>query len=317
MPIIKIGSRKSRLATIQSEFVQHKLQGFLASEWKVEIVFFDTKGDQVLDKALHKVGDKGLFTAELEGALASGDIDLAVHSLKDLPTAANAELPIVAISERESPSDCVIFSNRFKEVTDIFDLPQGSKIGTSSLRREAQLKHLRPDFEVMPIRGNVETRIRKVEQAEGGLAAGLLAEAGINRLKLHHHMGQILKPQSFIPAPGQGALAIQSSQKVLEDKPALHKALLQIHHPETALTTNLERKLLNSIDGGCQTPFGAYVKALENNKVEIYTVLGLNTEGNKTNNNYCFYKSLQNLPIEDIDTEMENLTTELRNKKEL
>jgi hydroxymethylbilane synthase len=240
-----------------------------------------------------------------------------VHSLKDLPTEINTELPIVAISERESPSDCVIFSNSFKEVTNIVDLPQGSKIGTSSLRREAQLKHLRPDFKVIPIRGNVETRIRKIEQAEGGLAAGLLAEAGINRLELKHHIGQVLKPQSFIPAPGQGALAIQASQKALKDKPTLKEALLQIHHPETAHTTDLERKLLNSIDGGCQTPFGAYVKALQNNKLEIYTVLGLNNESNKTKNAFCFYKSLEALSPQNMNTQIEDLITELKKQKKL
>jgi hydroxymethylbilane synthase len=255
---IKIGTRGSKLALIQANWVKATLKDF-----ETEIVTIETKGDLVLDKALHKVGDKGLFTAELEAALLEGTIDLAVHSLKDLPTKLLPGLPVAAITEREEPWDCLIFAQQFLHLKSYKDLPQGSVIGTSSLRRVAQLKLLRPDFEFLPLRGNVGTRLRKIGAMQDNLAAGVLALAGLKRLNEESAVGQILTPDLCLPAPGQGALAIQINEKFLGNKPDLQKAIQNLNHPPTAALVNAERAALAAIDGGCQTPFGAYAEFIE------------------------------------------------------
>lgn len=265
---LRIGTRGSRLALVQAEGVKTQL----SSWFECEILPIETKGDKVLDKALHKVGDKGLFTAELETALLNGEIDLAVHCLKDLPTQVNEDLPIAAITQREEPWDCVIFSDKFKQLKSIHELPSQSIIGTSSLRRIAQLKAIREDFEFIHLRGNVGTRLQKIAEERDGLAAGILALAGLKRLNLSEKAGQILTPELMLPAPGQGALAIQISSK--KQSPQLSQAISKLHHPETAYLVGAERAALHAIDGGCQTPFGAYAQFIGDNKILLKAVVG-------------------------------------------
>lgn len=267
---IKIGSRKSRLALIQSELIKEQLveQG----SFDCEIVHIDTKGDQVIDKALHKVGDKGLFTAELEECLRTGEIDLAVHSLKDLPTKINLNLPIIAITKREEPWDCIVFNAEHAGAQSILNLPQGSVIGTSSLRRIAQLKNKRPDFQFYPLRGNVETRIRKIKDGAQNLSAGILALAGINRLGLQEQVDEVLNCNLCIPAPGQGALAIQTSSTNI--KPELSRALRNLNDKETETMVSAERAALEAIDGGCQTPFAAYANKVNPKQIKLTAALG-------------------------------------------
>ncbi|MDJ0624976.1 MAG: hydroxymethylbilane synthase [Candidatus Caenarcaniphilales bacterium] len=266
---IKIGSRKSRLALTQSEWVKSKLVNL-----DCEIVHIDTKGDQVLDRALHKVGDKGLFTAELEEALLKGEIDLAVHSLKDLPTKINPQLPIKAITKREDPWDCVVFNERVSSTKSILKLPMNSVIGTSSLRRISQLRHLRPDFQFFPLRGNVETRIRKIKDGVNNLSAGVLAFAGLKRLGLQELVDEVLSCEVCIPSPGQGALAVQVCQNSIDNKPELLEALEEINHKETKILVGAERAALEFIDGGCQTPFAAYAESINSKELKLIAALG-------------------------------------------
>ncbi|MDX1921016.1 MAG: hydroxymethylbilane synthase [Candidatus Caenarcaniphilales bacterium] len=269
---ITIGSRGSELALTQTKWVQGQL---LNLGLKTEIKIIETKGDQILDVALHKIGDKGLFTAELEEALRTGEIQLAVHSFKDLPTLASVELPIVAIPPRESPWDCVVFSQKFEGLASILDLPKKSIIGTSSLRRVQQLKHHRPDFEFLPIRGNVGTRLQKIKEGREGLCAGILAEAGLNRLGLQKVIGQVLPLELCIPAPAQGALAVQSSQKALDSYPELVEALKQINDTEDKVNlVKAERAALQAIEGGCQTPFAAYAQKINEKTFRIKGFIG-------------------------------------------
>lgn len=274
---IIIGSRGSELALTQTKWVQGQL---LVLGLKSEIKIIETKGDQILDVALHKIGDKGLFTAELEEALRTEEIHLAVHSLKDLPTLASEELPIVAIPPRESPWDCVVFKEEFKNLASILDLPKGSVVGTSSLRRIQQLKHFRPDFEFFPIRGNVGTRLQKIKEGRDGLCAGILAEAGLKRLGLQNVIGQVLPLELCIPSPGQGALAIQSSLKALSSCQELLEALQKINDPEGAKLVKAERAALEAIQGGCQTPFAAYASKIGEKNFRIKGFMG-NTTTNK------------------------------------
>lgn len=267
---IKIGSRKSRLALIQSELIKKQLTEL--GDFDCEIVHIDTKGDQILDRALHKVGDKGLFTAELEECLKTGEIDLAVHSLKDLPTKINPELPIMAITKREEPWDCAVFNDQHSKIQSVLDLPKGSVIGTSSLRRIAQLKNKRPDFQFYPLRGNVETRIRKVKSGGQNLSAGILALAGMNRLGLREQVDEVLNCGSCIPAPGQGALAVQASKK--NSQAELWKFIQKLNDRETEILVGAERSSLESIDGGCQTPFAAYATRVDLKQIKLVAALG-------------------------------------------
>lgn len=261
---IKIGTRGSKLALVQANQVKMHLANF-----ETEICTIETKGDLVLDRALHKVGDKGLFTAELEIALREGSIDIAVHSLKDLPTELLPGLPIAAITKREEPWDCLVFSPEFREASDLQKLPSGAVVGTSSLRRVAQLKLLRPDLQFIPLRGNVESRLKKIKMRQDGLAAGVLALAGLKRLDLEAAVGQVLGPELCLPAPGQGALGIQVSENTLARKAELQSALKTLHDPETASLVSAERAALRAVDGGCQTPFGALAEHFGANQLRI------------------------------------------------
>lgn len=265
---IRIGTRGSKLALTQAEWVKSEL-----SDFDCEIIIIETKGDKILDRALYKIGDKGLFTAELEEELHKGNIDLAVHSLKDLPTKQNLALPIMAVTKREEPWDCVIFSEKFKNLQSITDLPKGSLIGTSSLRRIAQLKALREDFEFIALRGNVGTRLKKIHEGDRGIAAGILAVAGLNRLQERQVINQILDPEICLPAPGQGALAIQANKKRIAEIAHLKVAVEKLNHKESAILTGAERSALEAIEGGCQTPFAAYADFIDDNSLRLRSFL--------------------------------------------
>ncbi len=274
---IRIGTRGSELALVQANWVKsqiessmNKLENCSISNIECEILKIETKGDLILDKALNKIGDKGLFTAELEQALLEQRIDIAVHCLKDLPTLENPQLPIIALPQRENPNDCIIFSKKFKGIHSILDLPKKSIIGTSSLRRISQIQNLRPDFQIVHLRGNVGTRLRKINEGFEGISAGILACAGLIRLGKQSIIDQELNPTEFIPAPGQGTLAIQSSAIALKNNSNLANILKVLNHEETSILVRAERSALEAVDGGCQTPFGAYANFVSDNKNLIH-----------------------------------------------
>ncbi len=239
---IRIGTRGSKLALWQANFVKEKIEQFLG--WDVELVKIKTKGDKITDVPLAKVGGKGLFVKEIEEALLKKKVDLAVHSLKDMPSILPNGLAIVAVTERESPWD-VLVSN--KPIT-LDDLDETKKVGTSSLRRSAQLKHLKPKVEVLPLRGNLDTRIRKL--AEGQFDAIIVAEAGLKRLKIKPKYTLLLR--EFIPAIGQGALAIEAREGEFQEVREV------LNHEKTEVEVIAERAFLEAIGGSCQVPVGAF-----------------------------------------------------------
>jgi hydroxymethylbilane synthase len=244
MARLRIGSRGSQLALWQAHHITDLLR---ARGHEVELEIIKTTGDKILDVALAKVGTKGMFTKEIEEALADGRVDLAVHSLKDLPTELSPGFEIAAITTRENP--CDVFCSR--EYSSIEELPHGARVGTSSLRRQAQLKALRPDLEVHPLRGNVDTRLRKLE--EGEYDAIILAAAGLNRLGKTALVKQVIPSEVMCPAAGQGALGIEI--RAGDSTTRQHLAFLDDR--AARLSTTCERALLNKLGGGCQVPIGA------------------------------------------------------------
>ncbi len=227
---------------------------------QIEIEIIHTIGDKITDVPLAKVGvkgglGKGIFTKEIEEALAAGHIDLAVHSLKDLPTELPAGFEIAAITKREDPRDA--FCSRL--YSTIEDLPLGGRLGTSSLRRQAQLKAIRPDLDIHPLRGNVDTRLRKLEQGE--YAAVILASAGLKRLGKTDLMKQVIPAEIMCPAAGQGALAIE----IRRGDDATRQPVAFLDDANARATTSCERSLLTSMGGGCQVPIGAYAEVREVN----------------------------------------------------
>jgi hydroxymethylbilane synthase len=245
---MKIGTRGSQLARWQADWVRARLaeQGVPA-----ELVVIKTQGDAEVDRPLHELEGKGFFTKEIEEALLDGRIDVAVHSLKDLPTALPHGLVLAAIPKRHDPRESLVGG------TSLSDLPAGTRIGTSSLRRIAQVRFMRPDLQVVPLRGNVPTRVRKVETRDG-VDAALLAIAGLERLRLGKNAAPI-DPLDVMPAPGQGALGIE----IRADDRATRKALTPLHDPESAAAVSAERALLATLGGGCQAPVAAYVGSRE------------------------------------------------------
>ncbi len=207
-----------------------------------------TTGDKILDVPLAKVGGKGLFVKEIEEALLSGRVHLAVHSMKDVPTVFPDGLHLRAITEREDPRDAVFSRNGVK----LLDLPKGAKIGTSSLRRQAQLLHARPDFEMLHLRGNLDTRMRKL--SEGHFDAIILAGAGVRRLGWADRITEYLQPEVSLPAIGQGALGIETPA----DDPEINSLVAFFDHPDTSVAVRAERALLKRLEGGCQVPIAAY-----------------------------------------------------------
>jgi hydroxymethylbilane synthase len=244
---VRIGTRGSKLAIWQAEWVKDRLSKNF-SPVKCELIEIKTTGDKIRDVALAKVGSKGLFVKEIEDALLDGRIDLAVHSMKDVPTELPDPLHIAAISEREDPRD-VMISDLWKRFQD---LPQGAKVGTSSLRRQAQLLHLRPDLKMEIIRGNLDTRIRKLR--EQGLDAVIAAAAGVIRLGEQERIAEYLDYDLSLPPMGQGALAVECRK---EDR-RINEMLKCVNDPVASDTIRAERAFLQKLEGGCQVPIAAY-----------------------------------------------------------
>jgi len=244
VPRLRIGSRGSQLALWQANHIRELLE---QRGHQVEIEIIKTTGDKITDVALAKVGTKGMFIKEIEEALAARQIDLAVHSLKDLPTEIGEEFEIAAIPERGDPHD-VFCSRQYKGISE---LPHGGRVGTSSLRRQAQLKASRRDLDVQPLRGNVDTRLRKLESGE--YDAIILAAAGLNRLGKRELVQQVLPADIMCPAAGQGALAVEIRRG---DSDTRHHVSFLDDSAARAMTA-CERALLNKLGGGCQVPIGA------------------------------------------------------------
>jgi len=242
-----LGTRGSKLAVHQSEWVQARLKE-LAPHVAVTLRRIQTSGDKIVDVPLAKIGGKGLFVKEIEEALLSGEIDLAVHSMKDVPTVLPAGLDLLCIPRREDARDALISCDgkRFK------DLPHGAKVGTSSLRRQAQLLQARPDLSIVMLRGNLDTRLRKLR--EGQFDAIVLAAAGLRRLGWEHEITEYLAPEISLPAIGQGALGIEGRR----DDQFVRSLLSGLDHAPTRTMVLAERALLHRLQGGCQVPIAAH-----------------------------------------------------------
>ena len=247
--ILRIGTRGSKLALAQSEWVKKEVQT-RHPEVRVELVKIKTKGDKILDSPLSKIGGKGLFVKEIEDALLKNDVDLAVHSLKDVPAELQEGLKISVYPKREDPRDAFV-SRHFKAVKD---LPQGASVGTSSLRRSAQLLHMRPDLHIVPLRGNVDTRLRKLDS--GDLQAIVLATAGLKRLGLSDRITTPLSPEAVLPAIGQGVLGLE----LRADDEKTRNLISFLNDPETELAARAERAFLKELEGGCQVPLAGYAR---------------------------------------------------------
>lgn len=243
---IALGTRGSELAMYQANHVAWSLQKRNV-DLSVKIKKITTSGDKILDSPLAKIGDKGLFVKEIENELLTGEIDIAVHSCKDMPTELPDGLIIAAYGEREDPRDAFI-----GKAGSLDAIPRGGKVGTSSLRRRSQLKSLRPDLEIVDIRGNVDTRIRKI--AELGLDGTILAAAGVKRLERESEVSFYFSPDEMIPAVGQGVIAIEARG---DDRVVLG-LLDSENHSESAAAVMAERSLMKQLEGGCQVPIGAH-----------------------------------------------------------
>lgn len=253
MALLRVGSRGSQLALWQANHVAALLR---SRGHDVAIEIIHTTGDKILDVALSKVGAKGMFTKEIEDALADGRVDLAVHSLKDLPTEISPGFELAAILSREDTRD-VFCSQKFHSIDA---LPQGARVGTSSLRRQAQLNAIRADLTIHPLRGNVDTRLRKLESGE--YDAIILAAAGLNRLQKIELVRQVIPVDIMCPAAGQGALAIEVRAANANDAKMLEQIKV-LDDRSARLTTTCERALLNRMGGGCQVPIGASAELLD------------------------------------------------------
>lgn len=253
---LTIGTRGSKLALTQSEWVKRQLEARY-HDVRVIIKKIKTKGDKILDSPLSKIGGKGLFVKEIEAALLEGDVDVAVHSMKDVPAELPEGLELALFPEREDPRDALV-SNHYQSIDA---LPEGASIGTGSLRRSAQLLHIRPDLVVVPLRGNVDTRLNKLES--GGLDAIILASAGLKRLGLEDKITQFLPVETLLPAIGQGALGLELRQDDHRTKELLHF----LNHKQTCLTVRAERALLKELEGGCQVPIGGFGRLDGNNLI--------------------------------------------------
>lgn len=285
---IRVGTRGSKLALAQTDWVISKLSLFFP-KIEFEKIIIKTTGDKILDSPLSKIGGKGLFVKEIEEALLRGDIDLAVHSMKDVPSVIPEGLEIGCIPERESPFD--VWVSEF----DFQNLPSQAKIGTSSLRRSSQIKKLKKEVQVFPLRGNVDTRLRKLKEKEyDGI---ILAEAGLKRLGIKISYKRFTL-EEMVPAVGQGALALEIR---VEDK-NLKEILLKIHDPKTEICIRAERAFLRTLEGGCQVPLGAHAY-LKNGELYI-TGFVSDLEGER------FYK----LTIKGDSTQPEKLGEELATK---
>lgn len=246
---LKIGTRGSKLAITQSGWIKGKIEE-RHPDVTVDLVRIKTKGDKILDSPLSKIGGKGLFVKEIEEALLRKDVDLAVHSIKDVPGLLPEGLCLPVFPERENPCDAFISIDHHS----IAELPEGSSIGTGSLRRSAQLLHMRPDLNVVPLRGNVDTRLGRLES--GDLQGIILAAAGLRRLGLSDKISRILPEDEFLPAIGQGALGLELRQ----DDDLVHDVLRFLNHEPTEWTVRAERAFLKKLEGGCQVPIAAHAR---------------------------------------------------------
>jgi hydroxymethylbilane synthase len=251
---IIIGSRGSELALWQAEFIKKELEK-KNKNVSIEIKIIKTKGDKILDVALSKIGDRSLFTKELEIELINKKIDLAVHSLKDLQTEIPKGLKLAAVTKRHNVQDVMIAR---KKGTTIFNLAENATVATGSLRRKCQLLHIRPDLKIVELRGNVPTRIKRFLESDWD--AIILARAGVERLKLNKHISSIIKTDVMLPAVGQGALGIETRA----DNKMVNEIVKSIHHENTYKAVLAERSLLKKLEGGCQVPIGAFAEVKQN-----------------------------------------------------
>ncbi len=245
--ILRIATRKSALALWQAEFVKAELERF-HSDLTVELVPMSTQGDIILDTPLAKIGGKGLFVKELEQAMLDGRADIAVHSMKDVPVEFPEGLELNTICEREDPRDAFV-SNKYKSLDE---LPQGAVVGTSSLRRQCQVRALRPDLDIRDLRGNVNTRLAKLDN--GDYDAIILAAAGLLRLEMSERIADFIEPETSLPANGQGAVGIECRS----DDERVKALLAPLEHTETRIRVLAERAMNRRLEGGCQVPIGAY-----------------------------------------------------------
>jgi hydroxymethylbilane synthase len=259
---IRIATRASKLALAQANQTRNNLSS-IDPDISISIVDISTKGDRDKSDFLYKSNSVGFFTSEVERALLDRQGDIAVHSLKDLPTTITKGLVVTAIPRREQVCDVIVAA---KTISSIHNLPEKAVVGTSSLRRITQLKLLRPDLNCQPLRGNVETRIRKVR--EGQVDAIVIAQAGLNRLGLSDAISLVLPPEEFIPAPGQGALAIQTRQ----DDTELCELVAKLDDSNARITTQTERLILAGLHGGCSIPLGVY-SHIEKDTIHIHAIL--------------------------------------------
>ncbi len=246
---VRIGTRGSALALWQANHVLSLLRGANA-ELEVEIVTIKTTGDKILDSPLAQVGGKGLFVKEIEEALLSGEVDLAVHSLKDVPAFFPDGLGLAAVLEREDPRDALLA----RRGASLDDLPKGARVGTSSLRRQAQILHLRPDLEIVTLRGNVDTRVRKLDS--GDYDAIVLAAAGVKRMGLAGRVSAYLGVETLLPAVGQGAIGIETRV----DDPETNGQVSSLEDHVTRTAVSAERAFLRQLEGGCQVPIAAHAR---------------------------------------------------------
>lgn len=252
---LRLGTRKSPLALAQAE----QVKSHLLSVWKnisVEIVHIITSGDKFVSNPLSDIGGKGLFTKEIEEGLLDGSLDIAVHSMKDMPTKLPDGLIIGAMLEREDPRDMLLG----KGIKGISDLPQGAVFGTSSLRRGAQIKIRRPDVQIVPFRGNVQSRLAKLERGE--VQATMLAKAGLNRLAMKDIEGAVLSVEEFLPAIAQGAIGIECRKRDIK----ILELLAPLAHQDTQIAVDCERAFLRILDGSCRTPISGYA-IIENDNI--------------------------------------------------
>ncbi|MFS0554372.1 hydroxymethylbilane synthase [Brevibacillus sp. 179-C9.3 HS] len=259
----KVGTRRSKLALTQTNWVVDQLKGFVP-EADFELHEIVTKGDRILDVTLSKVGGKGLFVKEIEQSLFDKETDFAVHSLKDMPAELPEGLVIGAIPKRVDPRDVLLS----KDGKTLDELPQGALVGTSSLRRSAQILAHRPDIQIESLRGNIDTRMRKLE--EGNFDAIILAAAGLERVNFEGEISQFLPVEISLPAVGQGALAIECRA---DDEETL-ALLKQFDDAPTRLAVTAERSFLHKLQGGCQVPIGAYATVGENNEITLTGMVG-------------------------------------------
>ena len=258
---IVIGSRGSKLALWQANFVKEKIEEMFP-EIDLEIKVIKTKGDKILDAPLSKIGSKGIFTREIEHALLRGEIDIAVHSLKDLPTQLPDGLTLAGVTEREDVRDVLISKNGLK----LSELPQSAVIATGSLRRKAQLLHFRKDFKIVNLRGNVDTRFRKFyESSWDGM---VLAYAGVKRMNYEDKITEIIPTEIILPAAGQGSIAMETRK----DNTKVIEIIRKINHRDTELAITAERTLLSRLEGGCQVPIGVFAN-VNDGKLKITAMI--------------------------------------------